>query len=37
LGDKDRMSVLPKSMVKAIAAQIEYARELWEADCLLSL
>jgi integron integrase len=32
-GGKDRMSVLPKSMVKAIAAQIEYARGLWEADC----
>jgi len=27
------MSVLPKSMVKAIAAQIEYARGLWESDC----
>ena len=26
------MSVLPKIMVKAIAAQIEYARELWEKD-----
>jgi integron integrase len=32
-GGKDRMSVLPKSMVKAIAAQIEYARGLWESDC----
>ena len=31
-GDKDRMSVLPRSLVKVIAAQIEYARELWEQD-----
>ena len=32
-GDKDRMSVLPKSMVKELAAHIEYARGLWESDC----
>jgi integron integrase len=32
-GGKDRMSVLPKSLVKEIKEQIEYARELWESDC----
>lgn len=31
-GGKDRMSVLPKSMVHHLAAQIEYARGLWEDD-----
>lgn len=31
-GGKDRMSVLPKSMVHQLAAQIEYARGLWEDD-----
>jgi integron integrase len=31
-GDKDRMSVLPKSLLKEIAGQIEYARGLWEGD-----
>jgi integron integrase len=31
-GGKDRMSVLPKSLVHAIAEQIEYARSLWEGD-----
>jgi integron integrase len=32
-GGKDRMSVLPKNLIKDIAAQIEYARRLWEMDC----
>ena len=32
-GGKDRMSVLPKSLLKEIKEQIEYARELWESDC----
>jgi integron integrase len=31
-GGKDRMSVLPKSMVKEIAGQMEYCRALWEQD-----
>lgn len=31
-GDKDRMSVLPRSMVKEIAEQMERGRELWEKD-----
>ena len=31
-GDKDRMSVLPKSLRKEVAAQIERARELWTKD-----
>jgi integrase len=31
-GDKDRMSVLPRSLRDGIAAQIERARELWEQD-----
>ena len=31
-GDKDRMSVLPRSLLKVIAQQIERARELWEKD-----
>jgi integron integrase len=32
-GDKDRMSVLPRSLVKDIASQIERGRALWEQDC----
>jgi integron integrase len=32
-GGKDRMSVLPRSIVGLVAEQIEYARELWETDC----
>jgi integron integrase len=31
-GGKDRMTVLPQSLVKELAAQIEYARKLWEKD-----
>lgn len=31
-GGKDRMSVLPKSMMKDLAAQVEYARSLWQRD-----
>jgi integron integrase len=31
-GDKDRMTVLPKSLLKEIAAHIEQARALWEQD-----
>lgn len=31
-GDKDRMTVLPKSLLKEIAAHIERARVLWEQD-----
>jgi len=31
-GDKDRMSVLPRSLVKEVVAQMEYGRELWEKD-----
>ena len=32
-GDKDRMTVLPKSLLKEIAAHIERGRVLWEQDC----
>jgi integron integrase len=32
-GDKDRMTVLPKCLLKEIAAHIERARALWEQDC----
>ena len=31
-GDKDRMTVLPKSLLKEIAAHIERARAIWEQD-----
>ncbi len=31
-GDKDRMTVLPKRLQEALAAQIEQARALWEED-----
>jgi integron integrase len=31
-GGKDRMSVLPKSIMKDLAAQVEYARGLWQRD-----
>ena len=31
-GDKDRMTVLPKSLLEAIARQVEAARRIWEAD-----
>jgi integron integrase len=31
-GDKDRMTVLPKSLLPAIGEQIEEARRLWEKD-----
>jgi integron integrase len=31
-GGKDRMTVLPKSLIKSIAEQIEHARVLWEND-----
>lgn len=31
-GGKDRMSVLPKSLIKSIAEQIEHARALWKND-----
>jgi integron integrase len=31
-GDKDRMTVLPRSLVKQVAEQIERARELWYRD-----
>lgn len=31
-GDKDRMTVLPKRLQEALAAQIEQARVLWEED-----
>jgi site-specific recombinase XerD len=31
-GDKDRVTVLPKSLREAIAMQIERAREVWEVD-----
>ncbi len=31
-GDKDRCTVLPKSLVKALAAQVDRAREQWRAD-----
>ena len=32
-GDKDRMTVLPKILLKEIAAHIERGRALWEQDC----
>jgi integrase len=31
-GGKDRMTVLPRSLLKVVAEQIEYARKLWEMD-----
>ena len=31
-GDKDRMTVLPKSLREAVAAQVEAARIVWQAD-----
>jgi integron integrase len=31
-GDKDRVTVIPKSLNQALAAQIEKARHLWEQD-----
>jgi len=31
-GDKDRMTVLPKSLIKDVAEQIERAREAWKKD-----
>lgn len=31
-GDKDRMTVLPRSLLDAVASQIEQAREVWQAD-----
>jgi site-specific recombinase XerD len=31
-GDKDRMTVLPRSLVKQVAEQIERAREVWYKD-----
>ncbi len=31
-GGKDRMSVLPRSLIKSIAEQIDHARALWEDD-----
>ena len=31
-GDKDRMTVLPRSLRDAVAGQIERAREVWRAD-----
>ncbi len=31
-GDKDRMSVLPRSLRSQVAAQIERAREVWTWD-----
>jgi integrase len=31
-GDKDRVSVLPKSLKEELAAQVERARELWRKD-----
>ncbi|MGB6221935.1 tyrosine-type recombinase/integrase [Haloferula sp.] len=31
-GDKDRMTVLPKSLLEAVAGQVEAARKIWEAD-----
>jgi site-specific recombinase XerD len=36
-GDKDRMSVLPKSLRDDLAGQIRKARELWEGDRELGL
>ena len=31
-GDKDRMTVLPKSLLAAVAAQVETARAIWQED-----
>jgi integrase len=31
-GNKDRMTMLPKSLLEAVAAQVERAREVWLAD-----
>jgi integrase len=31
-GDKDRMTMLPKSLLEAVAVQVETARKIWEAD-----
>lgn len=31
-GDKDRMTVLPKCLVEAVAGQVEAARRVWEID-----
>lgn len=31
-GDKDRMTMLPKSLLKAVTGQIETARKVWERD-----
>lgn len=31
-GDKDRMTVLPKSLTQELAKQVERARELWQSD-----
>ncbi|MFC7338670.1 tyrosine-type recombinase/integrase, partial [Haloferula chungangensis] len=31
-GDKDRMTVLPKSLLEAVAGQVEMARKVWERD-----
>ena len=31
-GDKDRMTVIPKSLCAELAVQIEKARKLWQAD-----
>jgi integron integrase len=36
-GDKDRMTVLPQSLLKEVAKQIETARELWQYDRLSGL
>ena len=30
-GDQDRMTVLPKSLLAAVAAQVEAARKVWQA------
>jgi integron integrase len=32
-GDKDRVTVLPKSLREEVARQIERAREVWREDC----
>jgi len=32
-GDKDRVTVLPKSLREEVARQIERAREVWRGDC----
>ena len=31
-GDADRMTMLPKSLLEAVAAQVERARKIWESD-----